>query len=71
MASQFQKRMATIGRIAADEALGLDGAKFNIGQTVRTNLGKVGQIVAIVGNHVSIDLNGDVKKFHATTIKAI
>jgi hypothetical protein len=67
----FSSHMAGLQARADYDACGIEGAKFSIGQSVRTNLGKRGEIVAIDGNHVSIEINGCQKKFHATTIKAV
>ena len=67
----LSNHMAKIQAHVDHEALGIEGAQFAVGQHVRTNLGKRGQITAIDGNHVSIDINGDVKKFHATGIRAV
>ena len=67
----LSNHMAKIQARVDHDASGAEGAQFTVGQNVRTNLGKRGPIVAIDGNHVSIDINGDVKKFHATSIKAV
>ena len=67
----LRSHMAKIQARTDHDALGIEGAQFAVGQNVRTNLGKRGQIIAIDGNSVSIEINDSVKKFHATTIKAV
>ena len=66
----LRDRFKKIQKRADYDAKGIEGALFSVGQSVKTKMGKVGDIVAIEGNNVSIEINGEVKKFHASTLRA-
>ena len=66
----LRARFEKLKKRADYDAKGIEGALFSVGQSVKTKMAKVGSVVAIEGNNVSIEINGEVKKFHASTLRA-
>ena len=62
------KEAVRAARASATEAT---AASFSLGQTLRTRRGERGQVVAIDGQNVSINVNGAVRKFNAAFLMEI
>ena len=58
-------------RAARASATEVTAASFSLGQTIRSRRGERGEVVAIEGQNVSLNVNGTVRKFNAAFLMEI